>query len=64
MGQATDITARITRLPLSAEEVAERARAERVRTDVETTLDGQVVERPTPTAAPKPAFRAAPATWD
>jgi hypothetical protein len=64
MGQATDITDRIIRAPLSSDELAERAQTERIRTDVETTLDGRVIERQKPTAAPQPAFRAEPATWD
>ncbi|MDQ5807868.1 MAG: hypothetical protein M3320_04265 [Actinomycetota bacterium] len=64
MGYATDITEKITSLPLSAEELAERARLEHARGDVETTLDGELVERRLPTTATGPTFQAAPSTWD
>jgi hypothetical protein len=64
VGQATDITERITTRPLSAEELADRRAGERVQENVETTLDGQVVERIAPAAAPQPTFQAQPSTWD
>jgi hypothetical protein len=64
MGQASDITSRITSLPLSIEEQEDRRAAEQVRPNVETTLDGEVVERVSPKVAPRPTFQAEPSTWD
>lgn len=64
MGQATDVAQRIVSSPLSARELTERTSAERTREDVEATLEGEVVERPAPAVAPRPAFQASPATWD
>ncbi len=64
MGQASDITERITNQPLSAAELAGRRAAERLQERVETTLDGQIVERVTPAAQPRTTFQAQPSTWD
>lgn len=64
MGQATDLSQALTRLPLSNEELAERSGQERRREMVETNLDGEIVERMAPTAAPQPAFQASQQTWD
>jgi hypothetical protein len=64
MGKATTITDRVLGLPLSPAELEERRQAAIVREDVTTTLDGDVVERVTPVAAPTPVRRREAATWD
>jgi hypothetical protein len=64
VGQATDISERITSLPLSADEIAARRAGEKVRENAETTLGGAIVDRVTPVATPVQTHQAAPGTWD
>jgi hypothetical protein len=64
MGSATDYTELLEREPLSRAEIATRRAAAQVRENVTTSLDGNVVERVTPKAAPLPVHRPERATWD
>jgi hypothetical protein len=64
MGVATDVTAALTRVPVSVAESEERREAARVRDDLTTTLDGSVVERVAPTVAAQPVRSPQPSTWD
>lgn len=64
MGRATDVADVLTTRPLTAVELDERRKAAKVRENVTTTLDGEVVERATTTAAPQPVQQREPATWD
>jgi hypothetical protein len=64
MGNATQITGVIKGTPLSREEIDERRDAARIRHDVTTTLDGEVVERVAPTVAPRQVQAPEPRTWD
>jgi hypothetical protein len=64
MGNATQVTDLIRRAPLSNAEIEERDEAARIREDVTTTLDGEVVERVSPRVAPISVQRPEPSTWD
>jgi hypothetical protein len=64
MGQASNIGAELLKQPLSIDEMEERKRRAQPLSNGEASLDGEVVERITPTAAPRPALPARPATWD
>lgn len=64
MGNATKLTEALVKQPLSREEIDERREAALVREDVTTTLDGNIVQRVIPTAAPVPIRRPEPSTWD
>lgn len=64
MGSATDYAELLRREPLSRAEIDARRGAAIVREDVTTTLDGDIVERVVPKAAPVPVHKPEPATWD
>lgn len=64
MGKATDLASEIVATPLTAVESSVRRDADRELVDPVATLDGTIVERPTPQAAPRPVIRAERETWD
>ena len=64
MGQATRVAEDILAQPITAAEEAARREAERKLSAPEATPGGEIVERPSPTVAPRPVFTAEPATWD
>jgi phosphoribosylpyrophosphate synthetase len=64
MGRATNLADALKTRPLSVAELDERRQAAKVRENVTTTLDGDVVERVTPKAAPAPVAPREPVTWD
>jgi hypothetical protein len=64
MGQATRIAEDILGQPITTMEAAARREEERTLQLPEATPDGEIIERPAPTAAPRSAYQAAPATWD
>ena len=64
MGYATTFKESLKRSPLSQAEIDDRREAARLREDVTTTLEGEIVERPAPRALPTPVHNPEPATWD
>jgi hypothetical protein len=64
MGNATTITESLKRAPLSRTEIKDRREAGKLREDVTTTLEGEIVERPAPKVLPLPVHNPEPATWD
>jgi len=64
MGQATQVAEDILGKPITTAEEAARREAERKLNSPEATPGGEILERPSPTVAPRPVFTAEPATWD
>jgi hypothetical protein len=64
MGNATQFTETIKASRLTPAELKERRQGARVREDVTTTVDGEIVEQPEPKAAPLTVYAPQPATWD
>jgi hypothetical protein len=64
MGVASNVTDILITEPLNALELEQRRAGAKVRENLTTTLDGEIVERQSVTAAPLPVQRPEPATWD
>jgi hypothetical protein len=64
MGLATAFAESLTTMPLTVGELDERREAGKLRENLTTTLEGEIVERQTAKSAPKPVQRREPATWD
>jgi hypothetical protein len=64
MGQATRVAEDILAQPITTADEAARREEERKLSSPEATPGGEIVERPSPAASPRPVFTAEPATWD
>jgi hypothetical protein len=64
MGFATDRARRLMQEPLTDAESAERQAADRELNNPGVTLDGAVVDRPAPKAAPQQVITPDTGTWD
>jgi hypothetical protein len=64
MGRATNLADALKTRPLSVAELDERRQAAKVRENITTTLDGDIVERVTQQAAPAPVAPREMVTWD
>jgi hypothetical protein len=64
MGLATTFAESLTTKPLSAGELDQRREAGKLRENVTTTLEGEIVESQTVRSAPQPVHQREPATWD
>lgn len=65
MSKASDLVLDLVTRPLSPKQNRERKEAERPRTNLVATLDGQLVEpAPTPTQTPRSVMQAPPQTID
>jgi hypothetical protein len=64
MGLATEFAESLRNKPLSQTELEQRREGARVRESVTTTLEGGIVERVVPKAAPQPVHKPEPRTWD